>query len=114
MLAETIKNKYPKAYNALVKYTENLLQSIPGSQEAIKLIMTDSIVKGIIENQPRTLYDFLDRYNIFISLYRNEKSWSYSITDSTYDTKYDTVLSDRKEVEDIAFTRAFSELDKLL
>lgn len=112
-----LKKNYPKAHKHLLEWSKKYLRAFTASITSdsgnidIPEDVADKAIEGIILLQSRTLYDFFDEKEIYISMiYDSKDEWEYTI-----DVNGDASIGigpSRTLAEEAAFLEAFSILEK--
>lgn len=99
--AVTIKNKFPKSYNACKDYMIQKSQFPPDEETMI----------GVLLYTPRNLlYDFFDQKKLFINIHGSDTRWKYSWeANESSDPFTSRVLAEHN-----GFMEGFERLEKLI
>lgn len=109
---EELKEKFPKAIKRFGEYIapvgEMFKENSPEMQEEIAA----ELVEIVIVNNPKILYDFFDRYKLFISVMNkgDEQSWHSSVSS----TEFSEDAESRAEAEQKSYINAFKALEEEL
>jgi len=99
--AITIKNKYPKSYEACKEYMVKKSQFPPDEETMI----------GVLLYTPRNLlYDFFDTKKIFVNIHGSDQRWKYSWEANESSSPYGS----RVYAEYHGFLEGFERLEKLI
>jgi hypothetical protein len=104
---EDIRKDYPKAVDKLKEWLRPLY--FENSDSEIISQYGDNVVDIVITHSARTLYDFFDSLNLFISIFYDGIDWGYSVSSTEQVGDADS----RVEAEQKAFMEAFKHLNNL-
>lgn len=113
MNINTLKNNYPKSFEALKDWSLQIIKRTSGiTSEVIDKIPIESVIQLVLSNSSskRQLYDFMDSYNIYISIIRSEKGFIYTINQ----LDREGWLENRIQAEEFAYLEGFNILEKQL
>lgn len=119
MNIEIIKSKYPKGYDQLRKYITSLI-SKEVTSEVLAAFPMDTAIQMTFSNSQsiRSLWDFFDAYEIYMTISYKDKYWHTSIDNKMISPDgtaiYKPTYKIRIEAEEIGFTKCFEILEKKL
>lgn len=112
-----IKEKCPKAYELLKQYIGNSLvemqKRMANNVGSVKIEeippVDDRIIEGILVWNQRTLFDFFDSKEVYISIQETGAGdWQYDVGEA-----WSTSENSRIEAEEAAYNAAFESLEKI-
>lgn len=111
---DELKEKFPKSIKTFGEYILPVLGvfDLANIDEAERSELTDQILDVSISGAPRMLFDFFDKYKLFISIINrgDEQSWEYAISG----TEFIEVTTSRAEADQKAYYNAFKALEEQL